>query len=254
MSEQSVIITGASRGIGRATALALAQMGAALTINARSAEALAQVQKEIEAAGGRATMLAADISDPDAAASLVQRAVDAFGGVDVVINNAGVLEPVARIAQADPAQWLRNFEVNIWAPFLLTQAALPHLRRSPHARVINVSSGVVNKAIAGWSAYSASKAALNKFNEILAVEEPEIMTLAVRPGSVDTAMQGTLRAQGGDVMPPEVYQRFMALYASGGLLPPEAPAHALAALALRAPRAWSGRFISWNDSEVLALI
>ena len=228
-------------------------MGAAVTLNARTESALAQVKAEIEALGGRAEMLAGDVSAPDVAERLVAAAVLAFGRVDAIVNNAAVLTPLARIADSDPVEWQRNLQINVMGPYLLTQAALPHLRRAAQGRVINVSSGAAVRPTAGWSAYCASKAALNMLTAVLAKEEPSIAALAVRPGVVDTAMQAALREQGRAAMEPQAHQRFLDAYARGELLPPERPGRALAALALHAPLAWSGRFISWDDPEVQAL-
>jgi len=253
MSQSSVIVTGASRGLGRAIALELARMGAAVTLNARTESALAQVKAEIEALGGRVEMLAGDVSAPDVAERLVAAAVLAFGRVDAIVNNAAVLTPLARIAESDSVEWQRNLQINVVGPYLLIQAALPHLRRAPQGRVINISSGAAVRPTAGWSAYCAGKAALNMLTAVLAEEEPAIVALAVRPGVVDTAMQVALREQGRAAMEPKAYQRFIDAYAQGALLPPERPGRALAALALHAPLAWSGRFISWDDSEVQAL-
>lgn len=254
MSDWSVIITGASRGLGRATALALARLGAAVLLNARSASDLAHLREEIVSAGGRAEFLAADISLPDTPERLVAAAVLHFGRLDAVINNAGMLSPLTRIADSDPRSWQRNLIVNVWAPFALVQAALPHLRRTSHGRVINVSSGAAVRPVPGWSAYCTSKAAVNMFTAVLAAEEPQITALALRPGVIDTSMQRELRELGADAMPPEEYQRYSRLHNEGMLLPPERPGRALAMLALHAPRAWSGRFIRWDAPEVQELM
>ncbi len=254
MSSPSVIVTGASRGLGRAIAVALAQMGADVTINARNEEALLNVKEEIEALGRRVEALSGDVSEADVAERLVAAAMLAFGRLDAVINNAAVLQPVARIAESDPFEWQRNLQINVFAPYLITQAALPHLRRAPQGRIINISSGAAVRATVGWSAYCASKAALNMFTSVLAEEEPHIVAIAVRPGVVDTPMQATLRQLGQQAMEPEAYQRFIAYYQQGQLLPPELPGRAVAAMALKAPLAWSGRFIAWNDPDVQALI
>jgi len=253
MSQPSVIVTGASRGLGRAIALELARMGAAVTLNARSQDRLAQVRAEIEALGGRAEILPGDVSQPDVAERLVAAAMLAFGRIDGVVNNAAVLDPLARIADSDPFAWQRNLQINLMGPYLITQAALPYLRRASPGRVINVSSGAAVRPTAGWSAYCSSKAALNMLTAVLAEEEPGIVALAVRPGVVDTAMQAELRGKGREAMQPEVFQRFTEYHQRGELLPPELPGRALAVLALHAPLAWSGRFISWNDPDVEVL-
>ncbi len=253
MSTASVIVTGASRGLGRAIAIALAQMGADVTINARTEAALFDVKQEIETLGRRAEILAGDVSEADVAERLVAAAMLAFGRLDAVVNNAAVLQPVARIAESDPFAWRQNLQINLFAPYLITQAALPHLRRAPQGRIINVSSGAAVRATVGWSAYCVSKAGLNMFTNVLAQEEQRIVALAVRPGVVDTSMQNTLRQLGKNAMEPEAYQRFIAYYQQGQLLPPEQPGKAIAAMALKAPLSWSGRFIAWNDPDVQSL-
>lgn len=254
MTRPSVIVTGASRGMGKATALILAEMGADLIINARSENALAEVQQAIIQKGGRAVYLAGDISRPNVADHLAEITVENYGGIDAVINNAGVLAPLARIGDTDPDIWEQNIRINVVGPYRLTRAALPYLRTAAHGRVINVSSGAAVRAVAGWSAYCASKAALNHFTAVLAKEEPLITALAVRPGVVNTAMQQALREGGENVMPPEEHEHFVALYKGGHLLPPEVPAKILATLALHAPHSWSGRFLSWDDEEIQQLI
>jgi NAD(P)-dependent dehydrogenase (short-subunit alcohol dehydrogenase family) len=233
-------------------ALALAQMGACVALNARSASALARVKDEVERLGGRAVVAAGDISQPDVVARLVAVAALRCGGIDTVINNAGRLEPVARIADSDPVEWRQSLHVNVLAPYLLTQAALPHLRRSRQGRVITLSSGAGLHPVAGWSAYCVGKAAINMFTAVLAAEEPWLTALAVRPGRVETDMQRVLREQGASVMPRETYEDFVAMHRRGALLPPEAPARTLAVLALHAPGAWSGRFFSWDEADIQA--
>lgn len=253
MTEQkTVIITGASRGLGAGTARMAARLGAAVVLSARSAEALRAVAAEIETAGGRALAVPGDVSRAEDCRALVARAVAHFGRVDAVINNAGVLEPLARIAEADPEAWTRNIVVNVVGPFLVTQAALRYLRETG-GRVINVSSGAAVSAKAAWSAYAVSKAALNHFTAHLAVEEPGITAVAVRPGVVDTAMQTAIREE-GQAMEPEERARFVRLHEEGALQPPEVPGRALAVLALHAPHDWSGQFVSWDDGAVQALV
>ena len=254
MTRPSVIVTGASRGIGKATALILAEIGANVTLNARSEKALAAVQQTIIQKGGRAVYLAGDISHSGVAEHLAEIAVASYGGIDAVINNAGVLAPLARIGDTNPDLWEQNIRINVVGPYRLTRAALPYLRTAAHGRVISVSSGAAVRAVAGWSAYCASKAALNHFTAVLAKEEPSITALAVRPGVVNTAMQQALREGGEEVMPQEEHDRFVALYEEGHLLPPELPAKVFALLALHAPRHWTGRFLSWDDEEIQLLL
>jgi NAD(P)-dependent dehydrogenase (short-subunit alcohol dehydrogenase family) len=249
----SVIVTGASRGLGRAIASALVEMGAGVVLNARSADQLAVLEEELAANGGHAVAVGGDISQPDTSRQLVEAALTHFDHLAAIVNNAGVLEPIAPLADADPAAWQRNLAINVLGPVLLTQAAMPHLR-AQQGRVINVSSGAAVKLTAGWGAYCVAKAALNQFNRALALEEPEITAIAVRPGVVDTAMQALIRREGAAPMTDSEYQRFVDYHANDDLLPPELPGRAVAALALHAPSEWSGEFIRWNDDQVQALL
>ncbi len=185
--------------------------------------------------------------------TLVAAAIETFGGIDAIINNAAVLEPVASIASSDAAAWQRHIEINLIGPYLLIRAALPSLRER-HGRIINVSSGAANYATAGWSAYSASKAGLNQLSETVALEEPTITSLAVRPGKLDTDMQATVRQAGATGMTEADHQRFVDYHEQGELIAPEQPALALAILAVAAPTDWSGQFISWDDPPVQMLI
>jgi NAD(P)-dependent dehydrogenase (short-subunit alcohol dehydrogenase family) len=253
MTDQTIIITGASRGLGAATARAAAEMGANVVINARSDDDLSALAQEIKGAGGRAATVPGDVSRVETCQRLVAEAIKRFDRLDAVINNAGVIQPIAPISNADLNAWERNIIVNVLAPVYLVQAALAHLRKH-QGRVINVSSGAAVKAIPGWGAYCTAKAAINHFTRLLAAEEPEITAISFRPGVVDTAMQDVIRRQGEYGMPIEEHARFVSYHEEGALLPPELPARSLAVLALYAPKAWSGDFIQWDQDRVQSLV
>jgi NAD(P)-dependent dehydrogenase (short-subunit alcohol dehydrogenase family) len=250
---KTVIVTGSSRGLGAATAEALAGMGAFVVLNARSAGVLQAQADRIRDAGGRAAVVVGDVSRQETCDELVSAAIEETGRLDAVVNNAGVLGPIGMIADTDPAGWERNLAINLLAPFRLVQGALPHLREA-EGRIINVSSGAAQRAVPAWGAYCAAKAALNSLTRQLAAEEPAVVSIAVRPGVVDTAMQAEIREQGAEEMPGEDYARFVRYHEQGELLPPELPGRALAVLALYAPPEWSGEFLSWDDEEVGALV
>jgi NAD(P)-dependent dehydrogenase (short-subunit alcohol dehydrogenase family) len=192
------------------------------------------------------------VSRPDDCQYLVDATVSQWGRIDTIVNNAGTVEPIARIDAAEPPGWQENWLVNVLGPVMLTQAALPYLRRS-EGRVIHISSGAAVKVVPGWGAYSVAKAALNHFNQMLAVEEPNITTIALRPGAVNTEMHAVIRAEGADAMSDENYSFFVNLHRQNKLLPPEKPGHALALLALYAPHEWSGEFIQWDEERVTNL-
>jgi NAD(P)-dependent dehydrogenase (short-subunit alcohol dehydrogenase family) len=250
---QTVIITGASRGLGAAIARQAAALGADLVLAARSEADLARVAADVRRIGRQALVVPGDLADPAACRALVDRAAGHFGAIDALVNNAGVLEPVGPIAEADPAGWERNLAVNLRAPMILTQAALPYLI-ARRGRVIHVSSGAAESAIAGWAAYCVAKAGLNHFSRVLATEEPEVTSIAVRPGVVDTEMQAVIRERGAAGMVAADHARFVRYHETGELLPPERPGRALAALALFAPAEWGGEFMRWDDERVQQLV
>jgi NAD(P)-dependent dehydrogenase (short-subunit alcohol dehydrogenase family) len=253
MTSQTAVITGASRGLGAAAARIAGQMKANVALMARTEGDLEIVAEEVRAAGGQALPLVGDVGRSADCKRAIAETVKAFGRIDVLVNNAGMITPISPIAIVDPREWGRNWKVNVLGPVMLTQNALPYLRQCK-GRVINVSSGAAVSAIRGWGAFCVAKAGLNHFTRMLAVEEPDITSLSFSPGVVDTAMQATIRRDGAQGMPEEVYARFARYHEDGELLPPEVPACPLAVLAFHAPHEWSGVFLAWNDEQVRALV
>lgn len=253
MNSPVVIVTGASRGLGAASAHLITSLGGHVVLNARSTDDLSAVAEQVHQRGGEAAVVPGDISQPPIARALVSTSLATFGRIDSVINNAGVLKPLAPIADSDPDSWARNLAINLLGPYLLIREALPHLR-AVRGRVINVSSGAAINPTAGWSAYCASKAALNHLTAVLATEEPMVTSIAFRPGVVDTSMQATIREEGEVGMDSADHQRFLTYFAEDQLKPPELPGQALAVLALYAPHEWSGMFLRWDEPEVQALM
>lgn len=253
MDQPVVIVTGASRGLGAATARQCARLGARVVLAARSFDQQAECVREIEAAGGNAVAVRADISREEDCRAVVEHTLDQFGHLDALVNNSGVLGPIGFIAQADAPEWERNWAVNLLGPVLLTRLALPFLRPQS-GRIVNITSGAAANVIPGWGAYSISKAALNLLTQILAQEEPEVTTLALRPGVVDTEMQAHIRAEGEGRMEESNYRYLSSLHKQGRLLPPEVPARAIACLALYAPPEWSGEILQWDDPQVQQLV
>ncbi len=250
MNEKPVVlVTGASRGIGEKIACWLAKAKAAVVLMARSGEALDRVASKVNASGGCAHPFRGDVSNPDQCAACAAETLSRFGKLDALVNNAGVLDPLAKVADADPALWRRNLEINLFGPFYLMQASLDALR-AQEGRIISVSSGAAYHPIHSGSAYCASKAALNQLNSVVAKEEPRITCVAVRPGVVDTAMQAKIRREGPRVMPPGEIDYYLSLKKDHVLEPPEIPARSMAWLALAAPRSFSGRFMSYDDPEI----
>ena len=244
-----VIVTGASRGLGAAVVRWLAKVGAAVTLVARSEENLRQVAEDVRRLGGSPQVVTADVSDVDDCRRAVQTTLEQFGRIDALVNNAGVVQPLAPVAETNPEDWRRNIEVNLFASYYLVRAAISNLREHK-GRIVNVSSGAANLALATVSAYCTGKAALNHFTRVLAAEEPAVTALTVRPGVVDTDMQAALRSQADNSMPAEQKAYYRQLRERGELEPPEIPARAIAWLALYAPRELSGRFLDYDDPRI----
>jgi NAD(P)-dependent dehydrogenase (short-subunit alcohol dehydrogenase family) len=181
------VVTGASRGLGRALARALAEDGYRLVVDARNGDALRAAMAGLPA-GAAVSALAGDITDPAHRGDL-RRAADALGGPDLLINNAGTLGPSPLPAIADfPLDELRTaFEVNALAPIALTQLLLPALRERGGA-VLSITSDAAVEAYAGWGGYGAAKAALEQACNVLAAEEVAIRVWRVDPGDLRTQM------------------------------------------------------------------
>lgn len=186
----ATVVTGSSRGIGKATALRFAEDGYDVAVNYRSSEDAAdRVAEAIRDRGQEAVVVGADVSDPDAAARLVETAAEAFGSLDHVVNNAGVDQHV-RTKDLDPADFDRIMDVNVNSAFNVTKAALPHLRASADdPSVTNVSSILAHTGAAIECHYASSKGALLSLTRSHARDfAPEVRVNAVAPGHVETDM------------------------------------------------------------------
>jgi len=247
MAQGAVIVTGASRGLGAAAVRELARLGVPTVIGARTPADLQAVANDVRTLGGRVTVVVGDITQDKIRAGLIRAAQVTYGGLLGLINNAAMLTPIALLSQAEEAAWAAHWQLNVLAPVLLTKMALPALRQS-RGRVINVSSGAAERVTPGWGAYDLSKAAINQFTRQLAAEEPDVISVAFRPGVVDTEMQAEIRSSGQGAMLPQSLARFVRLFEDGQLLPPEKPGQVLAKLALWAPSSLSGQFVSWDDA------
>jgi hypothetical protein len=190
LSEATALVTGAGRGIG----LALAREGIAVAGVARTAADLDSLIGEIEADGGRGLAFAADLRDPAVPEAAVSATVERFGGLQVLVNNAGV-GAHANVADTTDEMWEKVIGTNLTSVFRLTRAALPHLaHRGGHVVMVSSLAGV--NPISGMAAYCASKAALDHFSACLMLEVRQrgIKVTTIAPGSVDTSFEGAPRA------------------------------------------------------------
>ncbi|EEP77688.1 conserved hypothetical protein [Uncinocarpus reesii 1704] len=247
-SGRTIILTGASRGIGWEIAQCLLKepLESNVVVIARTEEPLLKLKEQY---GRRVEVLRGDATDPDMGDKAIKAALTAYGRIDGLIVNHGVLGPVSKIVRSDVEEWKKAFDINFFSAVELVKAVLPHIRIS-RGTVIFTSSGAAASATIGWGLYGASKAAMNHLNMTLAKEEPEITSLAIRPGMVDTQMQEELRSDHIQVLGPEDGGRFIAAHKEGKLLPPEKPGRVIAKLACWAPRDLSGQFLTWNAEEL----
>ncbi|MEO0636202.1 MAG: SDR family oxidoreductase [Pseudomonadota bacterium] len=194
LSSQTVLITGASRGIGEAAARAFHAAGANTVLAARSAGDIERISTEL---GDRALAVACDVSDYASVEAAVSAAVDRFGGLDVLVNNAGLIEPIARMEDSDPAQWGTIIDVNVKGVYHAMRAAYAPLKANGGV-IINISSGAATNALEGWSHYCTSKAAVLMLTMAAHKEwaAEGIRTVGLSPGTVATGMQSSIRDSG----------------------------------------------------------
>jgi len=184
------VVTGAGRGIGRAIASAYAGEGAAVVCAARSAPQLAEAVTDITRAGGQAIAVRADVTQLAEVEGLFKSAAEAFGGVDIVVINAGAQYDRSHVESGRPADWLATLEVNLVGAYYCAKAAIPHLKRRGAGKIITVGSGVGHRGLPGSSAYACSKAGLWMLTRVLAQElwRFRISVNELIPGPVVTEM------------------------------------------------------------------
>jgi 3-oxoacyl-[acyl-carrier protein] reductase len=198
MKAELALVTGASRGLGEGVARALASQCRAVILTARDKPSLLRIASEINAAGGLAVPIACDVSDFEEVSCAVSEARKRFGDLSIVINNAGVIEPISRIATSDPALWARNVTINLIGAYNVVRATLPHMLARGSGSIINISSGAAYQALDGWSAYCSSKAGLAMLTRSIALETAgkSIRVFGFSPGTIDTDMQAKIRSSG----------------------------------------------------------
>jgi 7-alpha-hydroxysteroid dehydrogenase len=183
---QVAIVTGSGRGIGAATAVALAEAGADLVISARSEDQLREVARHVENAGRKAAVIPADLSDPGAAAGLVDAAIETFGRLDIVVNNVGGALP-RPFLDTKPRHLEEAFRFNVGTAHQVTRSAVPHLL-SEGGAVVNISSMLGRISGRGYLAYGTAKAALTHYTRLAAADlAPRIRVNAIAVGSVATS-------------------------------------------------------------------
>jgi len=218
MTESCYLVTGASKGLGRALALLLAQNGNNVLALARPSEALDSIEQMlIQHAPGSAS-IACDLSRPDSIAKAVERIAEHTEQLAGIVHNAGAIAPVKAMAEVEGAMWARSIQVNLIGVQDLTQQLRPMLGGDHQSRVTVISSGASLRPVHSWSAYCVSKAGLDMWSRCLAEEgrAVNISSISVAPGVVDTGMQREIRS-----VPPEDFpslETFIGLHEDGNLV------------------------------------
>lgn len=195
MSNKVVVVTGASRGIGAATARAFADAGAKVALVARSGDDIQDIAAQI---GSKAMAVACDVASFEGLAAAVVQVETDFGPIDVLVNNAGLLDPVSHLAEADPDVWGKTIDVNLKGVFNGMRAVLPGMIERGVGTIITVSSGAAHGPVEGWSAYCSSKAGAYMLTRCADHENRDkgLRLMGLSPGTVATDMQREIKASG----------------------------------------------------------
>lgn len=240
MQGKTVLITGASRGIGAATARVFAEAGANVVLAARSEEAIANLTAEI---GPQAMAVPCDVSRFWEVEKTVDAAVQTFGSLDVLINNAALLDPIAHLSDADPDAWGHLIDVNVKGVFHGMRAAMPIMMKNGGGTILTIGSGAARTAYEGWGAYCASKAAALMLTQTIHNEAADkgIRALSLSPGTVATQMQRDIKASGMNPVSQLDWEDHV---------PADWPAKTLLWMCSAEADPWRGDEISLRDAEI----
>ena len=240
MTARVVAITGASRGIGAAAARHFAAAGWRVALLARSSAEITALAAEI---GPTTLALPCDVADWQSFSDAIHRAHGHFGRLDALINNAGVIDPIARIEEADPTAWGHAIDINLKGVFHGLRAAIPLMKAQGGGTIITVSSGAAHNPLEGWSSYCASKAGAAMLTRAAHLEEAALglRIMGLSPGTVATEMQVRIKASG--INP--VSQLDPAVH-----IPADWPARCLLWMCGRGGDDWLGREISLRDEAI----
>ncbi len=240
MTGKTVLITGASRGIGADTARWFIRAGANVALLARGADEILELAASI---GSKAMAIPCDVSDYKAVSAAVSQTVEQFGGLDVLIGNAGVIEPIVHLADADPEAWSRVIDINLKGVFYGMHAALPVMRAAGGGTILTVSSGAAHGPVEAWSHYCASKAGAAMLTRCLDKENGQsgIRAMGLSPGTVATQMQREIKASGINPVSQLDWSDH---------IPADWPARALLWMCSSDADPWIGQEISLRDESI----
>lgn len=240
MTDKTVIITGASRGIGAAAARTFAAAGWRVALLARSGSEISALADQI---GAAAMALPCDVADPVAMQTAVQTVQTRWGQLDALINNAGMIDPISRLEDADAGNWGRSIDINLKGVFNGMRAAIPVMKAAGGGTIITVSSGAASNPYEGWSAYCAAKAGAAMLTRAAHLEEGSngLRIMGLSPGTVATDMQIKIKSSGINpvsALDPAVH------------VPPEWPAKCLLWMCGSGGDAWLGEEVKLRDDSI----
>lgn len=240
MTNKTVMITGASRGIGAEAARVFAGAGANVALLARGQSAIADLAGEI---GQQAIAIPCNVANYVEVAAAVETTLSAFGGIDVLVNNAGVIEPISHLVDADPAAWGNVIDINLKGVFNGMHAVLPAMKAKGGGSILTISSGAAHGPVEAWSHYCASKAAVHMLTRCLDKEEAAhgIRAMGLSPGTVATQMQREIKASGINPVSQLDWEDH---------IPADWPARALLWMCSAEADEWCGGEISLRDEDI----
>lgn len=239
------IVTGANRGIGAATARALAKEGFSLALAVRNPDSARELAAELGQYGGEVIIVTCDVSNHADVKAMVDTTITRLGQIDILVNNAGSLEPIGLIEETDPDSWLQCLQVNLAGAYFAIREVLPHFRHRGDGAIVNLSSGAALRPLRGWSAYCSSKAGLSMLTRAVAEEVTgtDICVYGFQPGMVDTRMTQEGLKKRVNILSDKKAEEFFG--------PPE-PAAAIAMLCRHRPIAFHGGESRYGDEEMMA--
>ena len=240
---KAAIVTGASRGIGAATAAELASVGVSVILVARSESDINHNAQMIREAGGQAEAVTCDVSKYKDVQALISHCESTFGRLDILINNAGVIEPIGHLATSDPEIWSQATDINFKGVYHGLRAALPLMQSQQHGTIINIGSGAAHSPLEGWSHYCAAKAAAAMLTQCAhkEVAETGVRVIGLSPGTVATEMQVLIKASG--INPVSQMNE-------SDHIDPAWPAKAIAWLCTQDAAQFSGQEVSLRDETI----
>jgi NAD(P)-dependent dehydrogenase (short-subunit alcohol dehydrogenase family) len=223
LSSKVAIVTGAGRGLGRAAAVAMAQEGASLVIVSRTPRELEETAAMIIGGGGTVVILQGDLARPEDVKRTAATALESFGRIDILMNNASIIAPIKPCHEISGDEWRYALDIDLIASILLSREVIPSMIGQGGGKIINVTSGLADVVLSPFGVYSVAKAGLNHLTRIMAFElkKYNIQVNGLDPGLLDTRMQEEIRNAGTEALGADVHRLFVGYRDRGLLAAPE---------------------------------